>query len=137
MSECTSRVSPIIYKKIHGTFSQDYALNALKMNRKRKKLNKKLPEFNKKLHKLNRKLPKLKRKVKVDATSNSSGADYEIPILDDDFKSFQIPVKSFIFSSDRTSCSTLLLLLTHYCYYSHTTSTTLILLLLIAYYCYY
>ena len=64
------------------------------MNRKRTKLNRKLPEFNKKLHKLNRKLPKLDKKVKVNAASNSSGADYgEIPILGDDFKSFQIPVR--------------------------------------------
>jgi len=76
--------------------ARDYALNGQKvpkMNRKRTMLNKKLPEFNKKLHKLNRKLPKLDKKVKVDAASNSSGADYgEIPILGDDFKSFQIPV---------------------------------------------
>merc|ERR1711990_1291324 len=46
-----------------------------------------------KVPKMNRKLPKLDKKVKVNAASNSSGVDYgEIPILGDDFKSFQIPV---------------------------------------------
>ena len=54
-------------------------------------------KLNRKLPKLNKKPPKLNRKMKVNAGSKSSWADYEgIPILGDDFKSYQMPVRSFI-----------------------------------------
>ena len=51
-------------------------------------------KLNRKHPKLNKKPPKLNRKMKVNA---GSWADYEeIPILGDDFKSYQMPVMSFI-----------------------------------------